>query len=277
MDALVICRVEDCGPIVPASRVRHGWCSRHYQRWRKHGSPTWEPPAPVVGCSIAGCARPHKAQGLCGMHEMRMRRHGSLELPEKPQRRCAIADCPEPWYCNDWCRFHYHRWVRHGDPLVLMRERNDNPPATCQLPGCNEPHHAKGLCLPHYSQANHQANRERANERMRAHYRTDPLTYSLKTQRRRRGLAAGLTADERAASQEYRRAIAADPCRYCGAAGEQTDHYFPVAKGGTDHWWNLCRACGWCNRSKAAHCGTWFVLRAGVPGEPRRRLAGALP
>ena len=46
--------------------------------------------------------------------------------------------------------------------------------------------------------------------------------------------------------------------------GEEDDHYFPVAKGGTDHWFNLVRSCLLCNRSKAAHCGTWFRLRMGT-------------
>ena len=38
------------------------------------------------------------------------------------------------------------------------------------------------------------------------------------------------------------------------------DTYFPIAKGGTDHWWNLVRSCGPCNRRKHAYCGTWFIL-----------------
>jgi hypothetical protein len=73
---------------------------------------------------------------------------------------------------------------------------------------------------------------------------------------------------DRALSADYRRAIAGDPCTYCGATASQVDHIFPVAKGGTDHWWNLTRACESCNKSKAAHCGTWFLLLRGGAGGP---------
>jgi hypothetical protein len=70
--------------------------------------------------------------------------------------------------------------------------------------------------------------------------------------------------EDRELSVAYRQAIRNDPCLYCGGPGEEDDHYFPVAKGGTDHWYNLVRSCLPCNRSKAAHCGTWFRLRMGV-------------
>lgn len=73
-----------------------------------------------------------------------------------------------------------------------------------------------------------------------------------------------LTLEDRRLSTAYRLAIKHDPCFYCGDPGEQDDHYFPVAKGGTDHWWNLVRACWACNNGKRAHCGTWFQLRPGV-------------
>ena len=34
------CAIEGCS----GRRYCRGWCTRHYQRWQKHGSPTWEPP-----------------------------------------------------------------------------------------------------------------------------------------------------------------------------------------------------------------------------------------
>jgi hypothetical protein len=62
---------------------------------------------------------------------------------------------------------------------------------------------------------------------------------------------------------EYRLAIAKDPCWYCNDIGAimHDDHYFPLGKGGTDHWFNLVRACDTCNFSKGSRCGTWFKLR----------------
>ncbi len=74
-----------------------------------------------------------------------------------------------------------------------------------------------------------------------------------------------LSPKDRAITVEYRKAIKRDPCFYCGKrmAGMHDDHFFPLALGGTDHWWNLVRACARCNTSKRARCGTWFTLKMG--------------
>jgi hypothetical protein len=78
---------------------------------------------------------------------------------------------------------------------------------------------------------------------------------------------------DRRVSVDYRRAIANDPCWYCGIeVAEHVDHFFPLAKGGTDHWWNLRRACAACNHSKNARCGTWFLLRRGFVGGTARSV-----
>lgn len=68
---------------------------------------------------------------------------------------------------------------------------------------------------------------------------------------------------DRVISVAYRVAIANDNCYYCNKVHEfmQDDHYFPLAKGGTDHWWNIVRSCRPCNQSKSAKCGTWYKLR----------------
>lgn len=71
-----------------------------------------------------------------------------------------------------------------------------------------------------------------------------------------------LTKTDRAVSRGYRLAIADDPCRYCGDLGAETDHFFPIVKGGTEQWINLGRSCVRCNRSKGSRCGTWFLLRS---------------
>src|ERR1035441_3698013 len=58
---------------------------------------------------------------------------------------------------------------------------------------------------------------------------------------------------------DYRKAIAHDPCFYCGGPGEEDDHYQSLANGGTDHWWNLVRSCRHCNRSKGPRDGSGFI------------------
>jgi hypothetical protein len=79
---------------------------------------------------------------------------------------------------------------------------------------------------------------------------------------------------DRALSASYRVAIRTDPCFYCGAppsATDETDHFFPLSKGGTDHFHNLVRSCRKCNRGargKGTMCGTAFMLRTGYWNAP---------
>ncbi len=107
--------------------------------------------------------------------------------------------------------------------------------------------------------------RERDRIRQQRHRQNNPEHFRAKSRamqsRRRARAAVRMSAEDRMLSVSYRKAIAADPCRYCAAPGEQDDHFYPLALGGTDHWWNLVRACAHCNLSKSARCGTWFMLR----------------
>jgi len=84
-------------------------------------------------------------------------------------------------------------------------------------------------------------------------------TYSARYRQRRR---VAMTKDDIQHSIDYRKAMEKDPCYYCGSFQKhmQIDHFFPLAKGGTDHWYNLVRACEHCNKSKNARCGTVFIL-----------------
>ena len=79
----------------------------------------------------------------------------------------------------------------------------------------------------------------------------------------RRGRAVeGMTAQDKIESIEWRKLIAEDPCLYCGTADAEvyeTDHFISIANGGTDHWWNLVRACQSCNRAKLAMNGEEFL------------------
>jgi 5-methylcytosine-specific restriction endonuclease McrA len=80
--------------------------------------------------------------------------------------------------------------------------------------------------------------------------------------RRRAKSEMNMTEEDKNISLEYRLAIQKDPCYFCSKRTNrmQTDHLFPIAKGGTDHWWNLVRSCSECNHKKATRCGTKFKL-----------------
>lgn len=81
---------------------------------------------------------------------------------------------------------------------------------------------------------------------------------AAQARRKMRG-GMSMTAEDRRESVEWRKLIAGDPCSYCGAPGEHDDHYMPLAMGGTDHWWNLVRACAPCNLRKGATNGDEFI------------------
>jgi 5-methylcytosine-specific restriction endonuclease McrA len=80
----------------------------------------------------------------------------------------------------------------------------------------------------------------------------------------RRGRASeGMTEQDKAEAVEWRKVIKDDPCYYCGAtdaAAYEDDHYVSIANGGSDHWWNLVRACQPCNRAKRTKNGDEFLL-----------------
>lgn len=48
----------------------------------------------------------------------------------------------------------------------------------------------------------------------------------------------------------YQRALRADPCAYCGAPSEASDHIVPRSHGGPDDWTNRTGACHACNGAK---------------------------
>ena len=61
--------------------------------------------------------------------------------------KCTKQYCSRRNYSNSLCYPHYREY--HGIP----RTRSDK---TCSFPGCDLPHHGKGLCAYHYRRANKQ-------------------------------------------------------------------------------------------------------------------------
>lgn len=101
------CSVEGC-----EKRVKNrGWCSMHYERWRKHGDPLTTLNREC--CTIEGCSGKHLALGLCQMH--------------------------------------YHRRRLNGDAGEPARRRHPRPADTCSVDGCSGRHRAIGLCAKHYA------------------------------------------------------------------------------------------------------------------------------
>jgi 5-methylcytosine-specific restriction endonuclease McrA len=102
-----------------------------------------------------------------------------------------------------------------------------------------------------------------------------PETDEAANARRRAQLKVRMTPEDCRLSRLFRKVSKGFPCFYCGAPvpvgakPHELEHYFPLSKDGTDHWWNLLRACRACNRGpggKGKSCGTVFLLRRLAPG-----------
>jgi 5-methylcytosine-specific restriction endonuclease McrA len=104
---------------------------------------------------------------------------------------------------------------------------------------------------------------ERSEERaivFAAWAKANPENGRARGARRRTRAKVGMDRLDRELSVAYRLAIANDPCFYCGAPGEEDEHYTPLSIGGTDHWWNLVRSCASCNRHKYMKSGDEFIV-----------------
>lgn len=267
----------------------HGLCNMHYQRLRS-GTPLDKPPRPSWKgkvCIVDDCNQQPRANGLCSPHLNRMYRNRSLNMPvqmRNPGQACAIDECSNPARKRGWCVLHYERWRAHGDPTITKARVK----GTCEVPGCDRPHYARGMCLAHDRRAAKGTPLEAPfrpskggvctaedcdghgrfrglcrKHKDRKQYSENPEHFMSKSARRRQLLDL-LDENDRDISTAYRRAIKGDPCTYCGATdASHVDHFFSLVQGGTDHWFNLRKACQHCNLSKGPHCGIWFKLKLG--------------
>ena len=78
------CRIEGCDkPRVQTSSM----CAMHRARQTRTGSPyirTLRVRVTSLPCTVPGCKRLRKANGLCAVHDQRKRRHGHHALFERP-------------------------------------------------------------------------------------------------------------------------------------------------------------------------------------------------
>jgi len=95
------CSIEGCSNRAYART----WCSKHYQRWLKHGSPDWEPPQRWVG--ELNPAWTGDRATYDGMHQRVKTKYG------RPSEH-ACVDCGAP--ATDWSLQH------DVDPSTLRSE-----------------------------------------------------------------------------------------------------------------------------------------------------------
>lgn len=172
-----VCKVKGCRKMLR----ENGYCTLHYQRWRRHGDPLIVREVRTI-CSIEGCGLTHQAKGYCADHYYAYRRYGdplaarrSKEKTcrrqgcQKPrgktcegycldhyrtwrirQKKCRFPKCARPSrYKNGFCRKHYYRSRRYGDPDIVKQ-----PNLFCTVAGCRLEHYARGKCYWHYLNRN---------------------------------------------------------------------------------------------------------------------------
>lgn len=148
------CSVPDCNKNVKS----RGWCSAHYERWRKHGSTdvVLDPvPPPKMTlhetCTIGECDKPHAARGMCSAHYTKFRKYGdALTDRRRPRSSCSVEGCDRSAHGAGMCRLHWQRWRINGDPEYAPASYGE-----CIAEGCRKtPRSSRlGLCEMHYYRA----------------------------------------------------------------------------------------------------------------------------
>lgn len=76
-------------------------------------------------CSVDGCAKPSRNRGWCSAHYERWRRNGDPgeagDARRTEPRPCAIDGCDKRAVGRGWCGMHWARWKRNGDPERVVR------------------------------------------------------------------------------------------------------------------------------------------------------------
>lgn len=121
------CSIDGCTNNVLA----RGWCSRHYQKWKREGSPNGEFRHSNDGkeCSVEGCQKQASRRSYCAMHYLRWRKTGdpgdahSKFMPATPDGLCRIRKCTKKTQAKQLCAMHLERLKRHGDPGEVERRK----------------------------------------------------------------------------------------------------------------------------------------------------------
>jgi hypothetical protein len=249
------------------------WRTQEYLAKRRadyHAEP--KPPDTRRTCSADGCDRKLRSDntlGRCNDH-----RYVPIDWAE-----CSVDGCDNRLNTANTtgrCTDHFGSYWA-ADALK------------CGEPGCGKTLHADnttGFCHDHrkayrdaynreyydrtqaerveYSRQYREVYADEHRAASRAWAAANPAARQAANARRKQRVQVAMDDTDRLLSALYRLAIRDDPCYYCGSpVTDHTDHFFPLAKGGTDHWWNLVRACEHCNCSKQVMCGTAFLLLSG--------------
>lgn len=192
-------------------------------------------------CSEAGCEKPHKALGFCKDHYNRDYYRRNKEAVDNQHKayydtnRAATLKQKKVYYAINREIVRAQKRQRYDEDKDAILKRNREWYA---------------------------ANRETRLASVRAWQQAHPENDRAKHSRRRQRSSVSMTAQDRHDSVEWRKSIRDNPCFYCGAENADKyhdDHATPLSKGGSDHWWNIVRACQLCNLRKGVKTAEEFI------------------
>jgi hypothetical protein len=165
-----LCTVDGCSSVC----FGHGYCNKHYKRWKKHGDPlvVVQPKGVHDGCSFPDCTLPHQANGFCAPHNSQHSRGLSLvpvgtRRPRPPRPCCSRPKCSLPGF--PYCSKHTARlakFKRYGidwEGFDLLWERCLGKCSICDKPlgldssdthvdHCHESGSVRGILCRHCNQ-----------------------------------------------------------------------------------------------------------------------------
>lgn len=146
----VSCAIDGCENV---GRLIRGWCTKHYQRWSKHGNPeTLIPVAKDLKCEFGDCKNLQRSRRLCNKHYQRWLKYGDPSKIKITSEGCSVRACRGKHRAKSLCVLHYERFRKHGDPLWKPKARHETVPRTCSVDGClTKGKTTRGWCTKHYS------------------------------------------------------------------------------------------------------------------------------
>lgn len=76
-------------------------------------------------CTIPECEKPGRSRGWCSKHYERWKRHGN-PYATAHRATCTVKDCTNRHKARGFCRLHYDRWATHSDPEMSLINRAKN-------------------------------------------------------------------------------------------------------------------------------------------------------
>lgn len=100
-------------------------------------------------CSVEECAREAKALGYCAKHYERFKTHGTTDdRPRAARKPCTFEGCDLASKARGYCANHYQRLKKHGDPAIVLTKKGQAP-KFCTVEGCGKKHAGLGYCDTH--------------------------------------------------------------------------------------------------------------------------------